>query len=62
MAEPQDYLKSKLASQRLVHKIKNYYADRGSPTVRVWVEEETVGRQKIYQVRSNLRFTVPEIN
>jgi len=25
------------------------------------VEEETVGRQKIYQVRSNLRFTVPEI-
>jgi hypothetical protein len=61
MAEPQDYLKSKLASQRLVHKIKNYYADRGTPNVRVWVEEETVGRQKIYQVRSNLRFTVPEI-
>ena len=49
MAEPQDYLKSKLASQRLVHKIKNYYADRGTPNVRVWVEEETVGRQKIYQ-------------
>ena len=61
MAEPQDYLKSKLASQQLVHEIKNYYADRGAPNVRVWVEEETVGRQKIYQVRSNLRFTVPEI-
>ncbi|MGA0397423.1 MAG: hypothetical protein ACO3O3_09690 [Ilumatobacteraceae bacterium] len=62
MAEPQDYLKSKLASQKLVHKIKNYYADRGYPNVRVWVEEAVVGRQKIYQVRSNLRFTVPEIN
>jgi competence protein ComGF len=62
MAEAQDYLKSKLASQRLVHKIKSYYADRGNFNVRVWIEEETVGRQKIYQVRSNLRFTVPEIN
>ena len=61
MAEPQDYLKSKLASQRLAHKIKSYYADRGYPNVRVWVEEAVVGRQKIYQVRSNLRFTVPEI-
>jgi len=62
MAEPQDYLKSKLASQRLVHNIKQFYADRGNFNVRVWIEEETVGRQKIYQVRSNLRFTVPEIN
>jgi|TARA_R110000751_G_scaffold87352_7_gene173225 hypothetical protein len=62
MSEPQDYIKSKLATQRLVHKIKNYYADRGNPNVRVWIEEETVGRQKIYQVRSNLRFTLPEIN
>ena len=61
MAEAQDYLKSKLSSQKLVHKIKNYYADRGNFNVRVWIEEETVGRQKIYQVRSNLRFSIPEI-
>jgi len=61
MAEAQDYLKSKLSSQKLVHKIKNYYANQGNFNVRVWIEEETVDRQKIYQVRSNLRFSIPEI-
>lgn len=59
--EPQDYLGSKLASQRLVRTIKNYYANRGAQNVRVWVEEFQHGTQTYYQVRSNLRFEVPHV-
>ena len=59
--EPQDYTGSKLASQRLVRRIKDYYANRGVQNVRVWVEEFQHGNQTYYQVRSNLRFEVPHV-
>jgi hypothetical protein len=59
--EAQDYIGSKSASQHLVRKIRDYYANRGARNVHVWVEEFRHGQVTFFQIRSNLMFEVPNV-
>ena len=55
-ADTLDYLTDKFASSVLARRIEKYYYTQGARHVRAWVEPFIHNGQKLYQVRSNLKF------
>ncbi len=49
-----DYLGSKQKSKFLIDNIKRYYRKHGFTNFDVWSERETVGKNYIWVVRSNI--------
>lgn len=56
-----DYLASYWNARQLANAIEQYWHRKGYKWVRVWlVKDEKTTTAKLYYVRSNLKFRVPE--
>lgn len=54
-----DYTGDRYWAKLLATKIQKYHQDRGYHNVRVWVEQEDKEGRKIWNIRSNIKYTVP---
>ena len=57
MREVPDHME-KAEAERLAARIRSHYA-RSSRGVKVWIEPLTLDKQVLWQVRSNIEFSLP---
>lgn len=59
MTKVNDYVGDKYWATVIAKRIEEYWKRRGFPHVKAWVEQENREGNPIWNVRSNLKFTVP---
>ncbi len=58
-----DYTENKYHAKELVDKLLDYYHKRGFTFVKAWLEPEIqASGRRFWNIRSNITFTVPQIN